>query len=262
MGTSCPDCGLKPRPGEVNSAVVRRRQAVGVVEAELEALSRGVSGVSTDQAPEELLAFADAFRAHLGALVDPVGRTEASAGIALTLRRLDDLVDVLGAASARRPGAEERAYLAVAQELLQIWPIYREALTTLDVARAKALGDEGQSVLDNAPRHLAHARNLAEATEVLGGQKVEPSMARRVVRALQILHPGLGWSGLVAEGARRARDAAGVDVATGADTGRSSNGPTEAMNGIIELARRLARGYRNRDNYRLRMLLAGGGLTP
>lgn len=46
------------------------------------------------------------------------------------------------------------------------------------------------------------------------------------------------------------------------DTGRSSNGGTEAMNGIIELHRRLARGYRNRDNYRLRMLLAGGGLTP
>ncbi|WP_244667063.1 ISL3 family transposase [Myceligenerans indicum] len=47
-------------------------------------------------------------------------------------------------------------------------------------------------------------------------------------------------------------------------TSRSSNGGTEAMNGIIELHRRLARGYRNRDNYRLRMLLAGGGLdiTP
>ena len=45
-------------------------------------------------------------------------------------------------------------------------------------------------------------------------------------------------------------------------TGRSSNGGTEAVNGIIELHRRLARGYRNRDNYRLRMLLAAGGLTP
>ncbi len=44
-------------------------------------------------------------------------------------------------------------------------------------------------------------------------------------------------------------------------TGRANNGPTEAMNGIIELHRRLARGYRNRDNYRLRMLLAGGGPT-
>ena len=45
-------------------------------------------------------------------------------------------------------------------------------------------------------------------------------------------------------------------------TGRANNGGTEAVNGIIELHRRLARGYRNRDNYRLRMLLAAGGLTP
>ncbi|WP_346054580.1 transposase, partial [Microbacterium aurantiacum] len=45
-------------------------------------------------------------------------------------------------------------------------------------------------------------------------------------------------------------------------TGRANNGGTEAVNGIIELHRRLARGYRNRHNYRLRMLLAAGGLTP
>lgn len=45
-------------------------------------------------------------------------------------------------------------------------------------------------------------------------------------------------------------------------TDRANNGGTEAINGIIELHRRLARGYRNRDHYRLRMLLAAGGLTP
>ncbi|WP_222842977.1 transposase, partial [Bowdeniella nasicola] len=45
-------------------------------------------------------------------------------------------------------------------------------------------------------------------------------------------------------------------------TGRSSNGGTEGVNGIIELHRRLARGYRNQHNYRLRMLLAADGLTP
>lgn len=45
-------------------------------------------------------------------------------------------------------------------------------------------------------------------------------------------------------------------------TQRANNGGTEAVNGIIELHRRLARGFRNRDNYRLRMLLAAGGLTP
>ena len=44
------------------------------------------------------------------------------------------------------------------------------------------------------------------------------------------------------------------------DTGGASNGGTEAINGLIELHRRVARGFRNLDNYRLRMLLIGGGL--
>ncbi|HET7406285.1 MAG TPA: ISL3 family transposase [Actinomycetales bacterium] len=45
------------------------------------------------------------------------------------------------------------------------------------------------------------------------------------------------------------------------ETRRASNGGTEAINGLIELHRRIARGFRNRDNYRLRMLLIGGGLS-
>jgi transposase len=34
------------------------------------------------------------------------------------------------------------------------------------------------------------------------------------------------------------------------------------VNGIIELHRRIARGHYNRENYRVRMLLAAGGLIP
>ena len=45
------------------------------------------------------------------------------------------------------------------------------------------------------------------------------------------------------------------------DTGRASNGGSEAINGLIELHRRIARGFRNRENYRLRMLLIAGGLA-
>jgi len=44
------------------------------------------------------------------------------------------------------------------------------------------------------------------------------------------------------------------------DTNRASNGGTEAINGLIELHRRIPRGFHNRDNYRLRMLLIAGGL--
>ena len=36
--------------------------------------------------------------------------------------------------------------------------------------------------------------------------------------------------------------------------------PAEAINGIIELGRRIARGYRNPTNYQLRMLLIAGSL--
>jgi transposase len=43
-------------------------------------------------------------------------------------------------------------------------------------------------------------------------------------------------------------------------TAGASNGGTEAVNGLIELHRRIARGFRNRESYRLRMLLIGGGL--
>jgi transposase len=44
-------------------------------------------------------------------------------------------------------------------------------------------------------------------------------------------------------------------------TNRASNGGTEAINGVIELHRRIARGFRNLNNYRLRMILAAGWLT-
>ena len=44
------------------------------------------------------------------------------------------------------------------------------------------------------------------------------------------------------------------------DTAGASNGPTEAINGIIERGRRIARGYRNPTNYQLRMLLIAEGL--
>lgn len=46
------------------------------------------------------------------------------------------------------------------------------------------------------------------------------------------------------------------------DTQGASNGPTEAINGVIETTRRIARGFRNFTNYRLRCLLAAGGHRP
>lgn len=44
-------------------------------------------------------------------------------------------------------------------------------------------------------------------------------------------------------------------------TGGANNGDTEAINGLIELARRVATGFCSPENYRLRMLLVGSGLN-
>jgi hypothetical protein len=45
-------------------------------------------------------------------------------------------------------------------------------------------------------------------------------------------------------------------------TGGVNNSCTEAISGIIEKARRLAHGFRNFDNNRLRILLAADGIRP
>ena len=42
------------------------------------------------------------------------------------------------------------------------------------------------------------------------------------------------------------------------DTGGVSNGPTEAVNGLIKKIKRIGHGYRNFTNYRLRLLLHCG----
>ena len=46
------------------------------------------------------------------------------------------------------------------------------------------------------------------------------------------------------------------------DTSGVSNGGTEAINLLIEKTRRLAHGFRNFDNYRLRILLVADGSRP
>lgn len=45
-------------------------------------------------------------------------------------------------------------------------------------------------------------------------------------------------------------------------TGGVSNGGAEAINGVIEKTRRLAHGFRNFTNYRIRILLAADGSRP
>ena len=95
---------------------------------------------------------------------------------------------------------------------------------------------------------------LAQLTQLLGLTTIHrpitlaPSAQRRLADTQHA--PGLGRT------LRKWKDAHLAYF----DTAGASNGPTEAINGIIELGRRTARGYPNPTNYQLRMLLIAGGL--
>lgn len=78
---------------------------------------------------------------------------------------------------------------------------------------------------------------------------------RRARRLIQVL-PGCP----VPEVARLGRTLRSwrVELLAYFDTAGASNGPTEAMNLLVEKIRRIGHGFRNFDNYRLRLLLGAG----
>ncbi len=212
----CPECGQPARTGEVNGSVVRRRQLIRSAEAELQTLQPGSSQVLEGDAHDELINYPQRFFVSLvRAVLRPAPLDGACRELALTIHRLTDLIDVLRAESRLRPAAEARAYLGVAEELARLWPIYRDAATTSDMARAEVLAAEGQKILDDAPASMTTMRTVAEAVEVLSDQGAKSSLVRRVTRALSIRHPGMDFAALCDMGARRARDISGVNVGVG-----------------------------------------------
>lgn len=78
---------------------------------------------------------------------------------------------------------------------------------------------------------------------------------RRARRLIQVL-PGCP----VPEVARLGRTLRSwqVELLAYFDTAGASNGPTEAMNLLVEKIRRIGHGFRNFDNHRLRLLLSCG----
>lgn len=125
----------------------------------------------------------------------------------------------------------------------------RACVDRFDVAAAhRALGCRGRANTDGETDHRggaswSHGPVRAAASPVGWSGSSRPHDTMQAVGANQPLH-----------GARRA---------TGEfDTAGASNGGTEAINGLIELIRLIARGFRNLKDYRLRLLLIGGGSTP
>ena len=141
-------------------------------------------------------------------------------------------------------------------------PLY--GIRTILRAGAERLSPTQQRRLDAAiAAHEAHdevaiAYQCAQQLRSVYHEK-DPRIARRQARWIARTFPGCP----IPEIARLGKTLRTWRTAFLAyfETRGASNGGTEAINGLIELHRRIARGFRNRHNYRLRMLLIGGGLN-
>lgn len=133
------------------------------------------------------------------------------------------------------------------------------------------LGWGQERLTDRQPARLDKALGTTNATTKLSSPGCVPSDSARPTRPPTWLRPD-GSSERSSPGSRLARSprlsASDVPLKQRRkaflacfDTGRASNGGTEALNGLLELHRRVARGLRNPGHYRLRMLLIGSGRT-
>src|SRR5699024_4721507 len=124
-------------------------------------------------------------------------------------------------------------------------------------ARRELLTSRPQKRLDSAfaghPDHVAVARPR-ECAHVLRDvfNQPTPAQGRRLAEQLIQKLPSCPISEIARLGKtlRRWKTA----FLAYFDTDGASNGGTEAVNGLIELGRRTARGFRNFEHYRLRML--------
>jgi transposase len=81
-------------------------------------------------------------------------------------------------------------------------------------------------------------------------------------RRVQVLHDAPCFGRPVRVRWRKRIWRCGAEILAYFITGGVSNGGTEAINGVIEKTRRLAHGFRNFTNYRIRILLAADGSRP
>ena len=110
--------------------------------------------------------------------------------------------------------------------------------------RAAFTADEAHISVEVAYRCVQHVRDVFHQNTPAQGRR----LATHLVESLPMCPiPNIARLGRTL---RKWKDA----FLAYCDTGGASNGPTEAINGIIELGRRIARGYRNPTNYQLRML--------
>lgn len=211
LENACGDCGRRPRKGEVNAPVVRRRERMRKIESEIARRTGEQFGFDPSTADTTLVDLMNAFVRALSGVLASGADSDAASDLVDTVLGLRSITADLKAASALRPSARPRAYLAVASELQQLWPTYLLALTTSDVAAAERLAAAGQNILDGVARHLNDLATDLKGVELLADLRREPELARRIFDALRLKHPGMDFDALMEQGRIGYRVASGQE---------------------------------------------------
>jgi hypothetical protein len=188
---------------------------VRAVENALSSTSIAAIAVSVADAGSELTEFPGRFFSALSRLVSPATSTEAALALALAVARLEALRNALEEIEHVRPTGTPRAQLATARELLRLWPNYREALAASDIRDVQRLAEEGQRILDHSTERLLAVSAALRATETMADQGREPSLARRAMQALRVVHGDLDLQMLGTLGVARAESISGTTVSLG-----------------------------------------------
>lgn len=214
LGGPCPECGTAGRPGEVNSAVVRRTSRVRQVEHLLQRRPDEGAGVAPMGAVkrEELAEFGVEFLRGLAALGSGELPTSGVAETEAAVRRLEEFRARARATGVLRPHvAASRAIGLVLTELESLWPLYSAALTATSLHEAQVRGQKAQVVVENA----FSALDEFEAMEHVSAALQDPGhgdFIDRTLLAVSRLYPGTSLLELAPIGAEEASRSTGEDV--------------------------------------------------
>lgn len=211
----CDECGAAPRTGEINQPLAARRQLIRVIDA---LVGDGAGGQMDSPLEDPVRALTDWLEGFVGALrglvADPPV-VDAAQGMASWLLRLEALRERFASSARLRPNRLETGYVGVCDALREVWPLYREALTTTDIALAQRLSARAQRQIDEAPEALSSARLSLVAMDAIAESQSQDSLIAGVMRAVRVRYGDVSFPELVALGESRIRDT-GLAQATSA----------------------------------------------
>ena len=197
---------------EINHPVAQRQQVVKLID---ELVSTKLATFEPAPTYEEIITtFPDAFIDALNLFNDEARDSDADI-MAAQLTRLERARRALRPFANLRPFAEERAQLKVLDQLSKWWPIYRQAITNVNLDFVYEKLREGQSTVDSSMDAIREIRPTLDALAVLDDYDSEPSLTMRQIRALEIRYPETPIYELDPIGAHRVSETLGLECPPG-----------------------------------------------